>query len=277
MPRWWLLAIALVACGSAQPAPVLGGAGELQPWATDCATKETFVEAGDSALEGVIVDCMTGQKIPGVTVIAMGATDTAERREATSDASGRYRLQLPEGRYRVSILEYLDDPEVEIEIRAQHATVKEIRLDFPRCPPARGGPAVVRQADIDALIAAVLDHHAAVAGFAGIIDAPRPSGSGPTYVIIQGRRTLALPPNIARQYRVMTKDDLQREAERSGREIEVINISDLEIAGSCATVRAGGSRVVPGPKIALPCSEPEVFLKRAGRWAFRVSGDRVCL
>jgi Carboxypeptidase regulatory-like domain len=272
MTSWWLMAIGLAACGSAQPAPIAAGASDSEPWAADCATKETFVEAGDSALEGVLVDCMTGEKIPGVNVIATGTPDTAVRREATSDASGRYRLQLPEGRYRVAILEYLDNPEIEIEIRAQHTTVKEMRLDFPRCPPARGGSAEASQTDIDALIAAVLDHHAA----AGIIDAPRRSDPGPTYVTIQGLRTLALPPNIARQYIVTTKDDLRREVTRSGRKIRFISIRDLKIGGSCATVIAGGDLVVPPPGVGLGCSETEVFLRRGGRWAFRVSGDRIC-
>jgi hypothetical protein len=262
----------LAACGSAQPAPISGGAGDFEPWAADCATKETFVEAGDSALEGVLVDCMTGEKIPGVDVIATGTSDTAVKREATSDASGRFHLQLPEGRYEV--VTRLGDiyPLGEIEIRAQHVTVKESRLDLPRCPPAQGGSAEASQADRAALIAAVLDHHAV----AGIVDVPRRSDSGPTYVTIQGQRTLALPPNIARQYIVTTKDDLQREAARNGQEIRFINIRDLKIARSCATVTVGGNLVVAPPKVALGCSEIEVFLRRGGRWAFRVSGDHVC-
>ena len=276
MAKWWLVAIGLVACGSAQPAPVTGGASELEPWAADCATKETFVEAGDSALEGVIVDCMTGEKIPGVLVVATGAADTAER-EATSDASGRYRLQLPEGRFRVVAFGLEGDVYnlKEIEIRAQHATVKEIRLDFPRCPPARGRPAVALQADRAALIAAVLDHHAA----AGIVDAPPRSAPGPTYVTIEGLRTLALPPNNARHYIVTTQGDLQREATRSGREIRFINIFGLEIAGSCATVSVGGDYLSPRPKDMgkmCCCRETEVFLRRGGRWVFRMNYGGIC-
>lgn len=267
------MAIGLAACGSARTAPVVGSAGEWQPRAADCATKETFVEAGDSALEGMIVDCMTGQKIPGVTVIAMGATDTAKQREAISDASGRYRLQLPEGRYRVSILEYLDLPEVEIEIRAQHATVKEMRLDLPSCPPKRGSSAVVRQADLDALIAAVLDHYAA----GGIVDAPPRSDPEPTYVTIKDPSTLALPPDYARQYIFTTEDELQREAMRSGRDIPFIHIFGFEIDGSCATVSVGGDFVTATWRGTLCCcEETEVFLKRGDRWVFRTSRVGVC-
>lgn len=186
------MAIGLVACGSAQPAQlsqtaqVTGGASELTPEADDCATKETFVAASDSALEGVIVDCATGEKISEVVMLVTGVTNPMEHGDTISDESGHYRLQLPEGRYRVSVqtlYEPGDGSNLEIEIRAQHATVKEIRLARARCPPARGGPAVA-QADRAALIAAVLDHHAA----AGIVDAPKRSDLGPTYVTIDGLR-----------------------------------------------------------------------------------------
>ena len=163
----------------------------------------------------------------------------------------------------------------EIEIRAQHATVKEIRLDFPRCPPARARPAVAPQADRAALLGAVLDHHAA----AGIVDAPPQSDPGPIYVTIKGLRTLALPPSTARQYIVTTQADLQRDATRSGREIRFINIFGLETAGSCATVTVGGDFVVPRPKDIgkmCCCSETEVFLRRGGRWVFRTSRVGSC-
>ena len=244
MPRWWL-AIGLTACGSAQPMPAASAASELEPavsaasdfvpWATDCMTKKTFVEAGDSALEGVIVNCMTGDKIPDVQVFAKGIAGTAGDGDTISDASGRYRLQLPEGRYQLLLVQdYVDVHSGEVEIRPQHATVEAIRLDVPRCPPARGRPAVAPLADRAALVAAVLDHHAA----AGIVDAPRRSVPGPVYVTIQGLQVLALPSNYARRYIVTTKDDLQREATRSGRETWFINISDSrDRRGLCDGVR----------------------------------------
>jgi hypothetical protein len=282
------MAIGLAACGSAQPAPLSGGtaqpapvtsgASEFEPWAADCATKETFVASGDTALEGVIVDCMTGEKLRDVQILATGIAGTAALGDAISDASGRYRLQLPEGRYRVLIgfEDVLDAHDLEIEIRAQHATVKEIRLEVPRCPSARSSPALVQQADIDALVAAVLDHQAA----AGIVDAPRRPGPGPTYVTVRGWRTVALPPDLARHYIVTTQDELQRVATGSGRDIWFINISKLELAGSCATVYVGGDFVAPprpGTIKMCCCNETEVFLRRGGRWAFRMSGGGACI
>lgn len=280
------MAIGLVACGSAHPAQpglpahpaqVTGSASEWTPEADECATNETFVEAGDSALEGVIVDCATGEKISDVVMLVTGITNPMEHGDTISDESGHYRVQLPEGRYRVSVqtlYEPGDGANLEIEIRAQHATVKEIRLDSLRCPPARGGPAVT-QADRTALIAAVLDHHAA----AGIVDAPKPSDPGPTYVTIKGLKTLALPSNNARQYIVTTEDQLQNKATRSGRDIWFIHIFGLEIAESCATVSVGGDFVDPNPKSTgkmCCCRESEVFARRGSRWVFRVSRGDIC-
>jgi hypothetical protein len=220
---------------------------------------------------------MTGDKIPDVQIFAKGIAGTAGEGDTVSNASGRYRLQLPEGRYQMMLVhDYVDVYSAEIEIRTQHATVEEIRLEVPRCPPARGRPAVAPLADRAALIAAVLDHHAA----AGIVDVPRRSAPGPTYVTIPGLRMLALPSNYARRYIVTTKDELQREATRSGRETWFINISDLEVAGGCATVSVGGDFVAPpspGTIKMCCCSEDEVFLRRGGRWEFRMSRGGACI
>jgi hypothetical protein len=97
-------------------------------------------------------------------------------------------------------------------------------------------------------------------------------------VILQGRKTLALPPNIAPQYIVTTNADLQREADRSGQNIRFIHIFDLEIkiAGSCATVAVGGDHVAPKPLVALGCTEIELFLRRGDHWAFRTSRIGAC-
>lgn len=270
------MVIALAACSSTHPAPTTRPANEWEPWASDCSTKEAFVEARDSSLAGEIVDCMTGEKIQGLRVIA---TDAQSRlAEATSDATGRYRLQLSEGRYHVTAFLDVEDGAYdldlgEIEIRVERTTVKDIRLDFARCPPALGRPSAASDEERDALVAAVLDHHAA----AGIVDARRP-GPGPTYVTIRGVTTLALPPGNARKYIVTTRDDLQREAEQSGQEIWFLDIGHFEIAGSCATVSAGGDFVEPERHGRLCCcSETEVFFRHAGHWAFRTSRVGVCI
>ena len=276
MRRWWLVAIGVAACGSAQPAIVPVNVGDLKPWATECTIPETFVEAGDSALEGVIVDCLTGERMPGVDVFAAGAD--ADRR-AISDASGRYHLQLPEGRYRL-LAKVQDDEDNhdlgEIEVRPQHVTVKEIRLDFPRCPRTGGHLAAAAGADRDALIAAVLDHHAAN----GIVDAPSPSEAGPTYVTVKKASPPALPSSHARQYAVTTEDNLQDEATRSGRDIRFIHVFGIDVAGACATVSVGGDIVFARQQGMIKmccCQETEVFLRSAGRWAFRTSSIGICI
>jgi hypothetical protein len=163
-----------------------------------------------------------------------------------------------------------------IAIRAGHTTVKEIRLDAPHCPPALGRPSAAAQAESDVLVAAVLDHYAA----GGIVDAPARSDPGPTYVTIKDATTLALPPDYARQHIVTTEDDLQREATRSGRDIRFIRIFGLEIDGSCATVTVGGDivfAVLNGIVKMCCCRETEVFLRRGGRWSFRVSRVGICI
>ena len=118
----------------------------------------------------------------------------------------------------------------------------------------------------------------ALRGDAAVVDAPPPS-EGPIYVTVEGLRTLALPPNNAREYVVTTESNLQRIATLRGKGIGFVNISGLEIAGSCATARVGGDSVVPKPDRSLMqcrCMETEVFLRRGGLWVFRTNTGRLC-
>jgi hypothetical protein len=281
MSRSWISAImvSLAACGAPSPAATpptaAAGSGDAEVWAETCTTSETFVSADASAVEGELVDCLTGEKIPGAEIQAV-ATSGSARASATSDPSGRYRLQLPEGRYRLSAFHSEDQHELgEIEVRAGHATVKQLRWDFPRCPPARTRN-TTPQADRSAVIAAVLEHYAS----AGVVDMARQSTPGPVHVVIRSMSTLALPPHLARSFVVKSEADLQREANRSGAQIRFLHIFDLELAGACAAVTVGGDYVMPERKGDMKlccCSEDEVYLRRGGRWVFRMSQVGGCV
>ncbi len=280
MVKRWLYAIGLAACGSAQappkpPEPRPVGEAEPRMLAADCATPETFVSVGASALEGEVVDCVTGEKIPG----AMLSVNGTPHLESISDEAGRYHLELPAGRYKIEVVDIERGDRLywlgEVEVRTEHTTVKQLRVDRRRCPPPPGS--VASQADWNAFVAAILERYASV----GIPDGPPRTGPGPILVAIEGTKpdtVPTLPRTGARPFVFMSDDDLQREAARRGKEVKFINIREIEVTGTCAAARVGGDFVYPrkGVISLCCCSLVQVYEKRDSGWVYKSSGESIC-
>lgn len=89
-------------------------------------------EPRHGAIVGVVFDRTSGRPLPGVMLIAAGASVLGERAVA-SDAHGRFALGgLPPGDYDVRFqLEGYGDVSREVAVRARSARRVEVELDFP--------------------------------------------------------------------------------------------------------------------------------------------------
>jgi hypothetical protein len=118
--------------------------------------------AQNGRVEGVVFDSVHAKPLVGVRVVAVGLGAQFEaRREATSDASGRYRIDsLPSGRFAVGFESaLLDSLEVALSPREANITAGQVAtLDLAVPSPAKLRSAVCLGATLPAETGVIVGH-----------------------------------------------------------------------------------------------------------------------
>jgi len=233
-------------------------------------------------VEGNVVDELTRRPLWGATIIARGRAENV----GISDESGRYSIDLRPGAYRLRVVYGESDVEAgNIEVAAQKTLLRDIEVSHfavaeatasalrPYCPSSPRGvaPSHARRA---ALVSAVLKRFADD-------EAVIPDGRLLTRIrtpVVSDGDAISLPVSGARTYARTSLRELRAVADRSGQEQLYLGI-EVELEGTCATVKAGVHYVIPSRStrfFSCCCNTIDIYEEADGRWAFRGNVDERC-
>jgi hypothetical protein len=274
--RSLLVLICLVACGSQTRSST------QQP-----ETAKAREPVRDAVIEGDVVDSETHEKLGGATVIAKPAAD-GEEAVVISDEAGHFRIAVASGVHHVTT--YYADVETtsgdvrasahavtRLEIAVDHAAIEaaEAQPEYPECPAAAGPPAST--VDLEAVVTSALARYLDPDEY--FPDTPR----GLVYIVAEIDDTMRLRvsmlPGTTQKRVLISRRDLQAEADRTGSTIRYVSISRPKIAGDCAEVSVGTSLMIPTRSNITPlccCSTHDLFEKRNGAWVFKAHVMDAC-
>lgn len=280
--------LAILSClGACHPPPVSEKRHEPPVRNEQVSASEPETEA---IIEGTVVDATTHEVVEGATVVAtpLGSRSNGFKEES----SDGFRFVLPPGVYQGRV--YVGDAEIplaNVEVKAGGGARWDVELDHglvarvgddiePRCPDAPGQrPASARE--VEQLLAAVLERF--VQDAESIPDGSTLTDHNVVYVEAEvgdhARVTAgALPRTSPRPFVVKTLPELQAIADGSGTHIPYLSFSSADITGDCATVDLG-VYIMPARNSQVSictCSATHLYVKRDGKWQFKVEARPLC-
>jgi hypothetical protein len=241
------------------------------------------------AVEGSIVDSVTGEGLPGIEVHSEECSQKIEVIYVHTDEHGHYRAELPSSCFHVGFWPGEGRLERTVEVAANrtthldfsfpHDALAHYRDDHPamRCPNSPPNTYVeghtISQSEIDAVAAAVLERYASDATTvpdSGLL----PSGQVAVQSDISRTKRLtraAIPAQSIVKFKLRSRVDFTSEADRFGRDVKFIHFSSLDSDGSCAIVTVGGDFVMPTRSRSMKgccCIGVDLYEKHDGRWSF---------
>ncbi|HEY1547530.1 MAG TPA: hypothetical protein VGG28_06915 [Kofleriaceae bacterium] len=268
------VALAIVAsCASPPPPPALHNTPPIVP-------------ATATALEGRVLDSVTGEPIAGILVEAEGS---AASDDAYSDEHGRFHVELAAGSAYVHLEA---DPGGWMSLAANQVTQRDLRFDHGEleqrrtrrppaaCPSSPPGAIIeghtTSQAELDAIARRVLERYAAD---------PKTVPDGELAHDIRLVRTdlerhrhlgaAALPPGFVGK----TRAELAAEPARVGSDVYYVDVRAIDADPTCAIVEIGTDFVAvpqPGAIKMCCCSASQIYELRGGRWEFVGNAVVVC-
>ncbi len=242
--------------------------------------------AGATALEGRIVDSVSGAPVSGIGVEAISGSSYDE---TISDEHGRYRLAITGGSAYVQ-LEY--DRGTDMATAPGRVTSRDLRIDHDElvqrrtrrpplaCPSSPPGTVIrghtLAQAGLDAIAHRVLERYA-------IDPTTLPGGavgSNVTYVRtdLEQHRVLgsaALPAGFIGE----TSAKLATEPLHTLGDVYYVNVRSIDADASCALVSIGidfAAFAHQGIIKTCCCSAIQLYELRGGTWEFVADADKIC-
>jgi hypothetical protein len=244
-----------------------------------------IVRATVTAVEGRVVDSVTGAALPGIGVeAAVGASSD----DAFTDEHGRFHLEIDGGSAYMQ-LEYGSGSW--IPVAANQITQHDLRMDHAEvvqrahrrppiaCPHSPPGTVIVGhstpQAELDAIAHRVLERYAA--------DPKAVPDSGPAAAKfvrtdLDFHRSLtaaAVPARFVGKTRV----ELVAESKRLGSDVDYVDVRSIDADPTCAIVWVGIDFIVASPSNAIKmccCTAAELYELRNGQWEFVGDAEHIC-
>lgn len=254
------------------------------------ATSHAPAREPEAVIEGTVVDAKTHEPVEGATVVATPLDPRAAEFRASS--YNGFRIELPPGTYHGHV--YVADAEIPLadvvvkagevarwDVELEHGLVERVADDIqPRC--SLSAQLSTSASEVEQLLGEVLARF--VQDEESVPDGSMLTRRDVIYIAAEvgdhARVTAgALPGASSRPLVVKTRDELQAIADRTGTRFPYLQITSAEITGDCATVGVGVYIMQPARKqemLLCCCSTTDVYVKRGGKWQFKVVAQQIC-